>query len=228
MPAIAKNPGLLYVVATPIGNYRDITLRAIEVLRSVKAVICEEYKEGSILMKKLGIGPVELIGLNEHNEMERSGELITRLWQGQSLALISDCGTPTFSDPGSSLIAQAVQAGIRVTPVPGPSSLMAALSILDTPPQRFFFAGFLPRETQQRVRELTKLRDTKVTLILMDTPYRMTGLLIDVEKIFGPRQRCTLATDLTLPGERIYRGSVKEILADAAGRKAEFILIIHR
>ena len=228
MPAIAKNPGLLYVVATPIGNYQDITLRALEVLRSVSAVVCEEIREGSILMKKLGIGPVELILLNEHNEKEKAPELITRLWQGQSLALISDCGTPVFSDPGSKLIAQAVQAGVRVVPVPGASSLMAALSILDSPLEQFLFAGFLPRDPRERIRELIRLRDTRLPLILMDTPYRMNSILADIEKTFGPRQVCTLATNLTLSDEKIYRGAVKQILAEVAGKKAEFILILPR
>lgn len=228
MPAIVKNPGLLYVIATPIGNYQDITLRAVEVLRSVNSVVCEEIREGSTLMKKLGIGPVELISLNEHNEKEKAPELITRLWQGQSLALISDCGTPGFSDPGSKLIAQAVQAGIKVVPVPGVSSLMAALSILDYHLEQFFFAGFLPRDPRERTRELIRLRDTRYPIILMDTPYRLNSLLTDIEKTFGPRQLCTLATNLTLPDEKIYRGSVKQILAEVAGRKAEFILILPR
>jgi 16S rRNA (cytidine1402-2'-O)-methyltransferase len=228
MPAIAKNPGLLYVVATPIGNYKDITLRALEIFRSASAVVCEEQREGSILMKKLGIDPVELITLNEHNEKTRTPDIITRLWQGQTLALISDCGTPVFADPGSNLIAQVVQAGIRVVPIPGPSSLMAALSILDTRLDKFQFAGFLPREAAQRIRELEKLRDVRLPVILMDTPYRMQALLADISKVFGQGQAITLATNLTLPNEKIFRGRVKDVIQGTRGIKAEFILILHR
>ncbi len=228
MPAIAKNPGLLYVVATPIGNYQDITLRALEIIRNVSAIVCEEQREGSILMKKLGIEPVELITLNEHNEKTRTPEIITRLWQGQNLALISDCGTPVFADPGSSLIAQVIQAGIRVVPIPGPSSLMAALSILDTRLDKFLFAGFLPREATQRIRELEKLREVRLPLILMDTPYRMQTLLADILKVFGQGQAVTLATNLTLPTEKVFRGRVKDIIDETRGNKAEFILILHR
>lgn len=228
MPTLAKNPGKLYIVATPIGNYQDITLRALEILKSVDGVVCEEFREGSILLKKLGIEQKELISLNEHNEKDRSLELITILWQGKSLALISDCGTPVFSDPGSNLIAQVVEAGIPVIPIPGPSSLMAALSILDSPLERFVFAGFLPRDPENRVRELTRLKAMNLPLILMDTPYRLQSLLADVQKVFGVGQRITLAANLTLPNERILRGTVKEIRSLVEGQKAEFILILHR
>lgn len=228
MPTISKEPGVLYIVATPIGNYRDITLRALDTLKSVQAVICEEFREGSTLMKKLGIEPVELITLNEHNEKERTPEVVTRLWQGDSLALVSDCGTPVFSDPGSSLIEQVIFSGIRVIPIPGPSSLMAALSVMDRKPEQFYFVGFLPREGEKRLRELARLKEYRVPIILMDTPYRLQALLADIKKAFGAGQRAILATNLTLPSERIYRGQIKEILDQVNGLKAEFILILQR
>ena len=126
-----KKSGVLSIVATPIGNPGDITLRAIEILKNTDAVICEEYKPGSTLLKKLGIIDKELVLLNEHNEAEVAADLLIRLLDGQNLALISDCGTPVFSDPGAYLIQMASSSGVRVTPVPGPSSLMALLSILD-------------------------------------------------------------------------------------------------
>jgi len=141
---MAKRAGTLYIVATPIGNMGDITLRAVETLRSVDAVICEEYKPGSTLLKRLEINDKELILLNEHNEAEKAAELLPRLLNGESFALISDCGTPVFSDPGAYLIQLASSSGITVTPLPGASSLMATLSLLDTKIERFVFAGFCP------------------------------------------------------------------------------------
>jgi len=228
MPQIAEKPGVLYVVATPIGNIEDITLRALKVLAMVDAVVCEELREGSSLLKKLGITGCELVTLNEHNEKSRIPELISRLWQGQSLALISDCGTPVFADPGSKLLSEVVQAGIKTIPVPGPSSLMAALSILDLHLDRFVFAGFLPRQSELRTRELKRLRDMRLPVVLMDTPYRLQTLLTEVQKVFGPGQSATLASNLTLPSEHIYRGRIKEILNEVQGVKAEFILVLYK
>lgn len=219
---------LLSIVAIPIGHPDDITLRAIETLRQADAIICEEIKEASKLLKRLEITGKELIPLNEHNEIELVPSLLMRLVQtNQHMALISDCGTPVFSDPGAALIGQAADYGIQVTPVPGASSLMAALSVLGFKADRFVFGGFLPRDPDVRRRELTRLRGLRMAVVLMDTPYRMAALLEDVSKTFGKGAEVTLACDLTLPKETIYRGPVSEIKQRAAQRKAEFILIIH-
>lgn len=228
MPEIKPKPGKLFIIATPIGNTRDITLRALDILREVDGVICEEQREGSTLLKRLNVQPKDLVTLNEHNEITRISELILRFWQGESFALISDCGTPVFADPGAALIEQAVQSGIEVVPIPGPSSLMAALSILDIKLDRFIFAGFLPRQPAERKGQLTHLRALRFPLVLMDTPYRLQSLLDEIASIFGNGQTITLACDLTLPTEKIFRGTVKEIQAKVRGRKAEFILILHR
>lgn len=225
---MAKQTGILYVVATPIGNMGDITLRAVETLRAVDAVICEEYKPGSTLLKRLEINDKELILLNEHNEAEKATELLPRLFNGESFALISDCGTPVFSDPGAYLIQLASSSGIIVTPVPGASSLMATLSLLDTKIERFVFAGFLPRDPEQRRRELSKYRGYRMPVIVMDTPYRLTALLEDVVKIFGKAQWVMVAFDLTLPGERVYRGEVGSVAKEIGGKKGEFMLVIGR
>lgn len=219
--------GVLYVVATPIGNPRDITLRALDVLQQVDAVICEEARPGSSLLKRLGITGKELLLLNEHNEIEKTAEILPRLLQGQSMALISDAGTPVFADPGHYLIHQAVEADIAVTPIPGPSSLMATLSILDFQLERFVYVGFLPRETNVRLQELTRLRGLRLPLVLMDTPYRLSRLLEEVAKVFGRNQAVTLACNLTLPSEAIYRGPVSQIRQQLATPKAEFLLVIH-
>jgi len=219
-------PGTLSIVATPIGNPGDITLRAIEVLKNADAVICEEYKPGSTLLKKLEIGNKELVLLNEHNEAECAAELLMRLLNGENLALISDCGTPVFSDPGAYLIQLAASSRVVVTPIPGASSLMAALSVLDYKIRQFCFAGFLPREPEARRRELARLRGLKVPIVLMDTPYRLKALLEDVAKVFGRQMFVTVAFDLTLPSEIILRGDAAEVIKQVGTRKGEFILVV--
>ncbi len=219
--------GILYIVATHIGHPRDITLRAVETLQNCDAVICEAFREGSTLLKSIGITGKEIILLNEHNEADQTQEILTRLFIGQNLAIISDCGTPVFADPGHYLLRQAVQAGIRVVPIPGPSSLMAALSVLDFELKMFVFGGFLPRDPDSRRQELTRLREFGMPVVLMDTPYRLNALLQDIAKVFGRNAAVTLAADLTLPNEKILRGPVSELLNLQLGKKSEFILIVH-
>ncbi len=223
-----KKKGKLYIVATPIGNMGDITLRAIEVLKSVDAVICEELKPGSSLLKKLGITVKELVLLNEHNEAEKAADLLVRLLNGESMALISDCGTPVFSDPGSYLIQLASSSGVEVSPIPGASSLSATLSLLDTKIERFVFAGFLPREAEQRRRELSRYRSYRMPVVAMDTPYRLAALLEDVARIFGKGQWVMVAFDLTLPSECVFRGEVAEVIKQVGSKKGEFMLVIGR
>lgn len=221
-----KSPGTLFIVATPIGNYQDITLRAIEILKAVDGIICEEYREGSTLLKKIGIQPKEIITLNEHNESEKISDITLRIVNGQSMALISDCGTPVFADPGANLIELAWSMGIRVSPIPGASSLMAALSTLDFKINRFLFLGFLPRDPGLRKKELTKNKNLHTPVIIMDTPYRLAAILEDVKNVFGGNHSIVLACDLTMPSERIHRGGVAEIQKQVGNSKAEFILII--
>lgn len=226
---MTKN-GCLYIVATPIGNIQDITLRAIETLKSVDIIVCEERKEGSKLLKRLDIKAKELIPLNEHNEREkgeRINEIMMLLHEGKQLALISDCGTPVFSDPGALLIQQAAMFNVPVVPIPGPSSLMATLSVLDESLDRFVFGGFLPRQSDKRLHELKNLDRSGYPIILMDTPYRLNRLLDEIGSAYGKGRRITLACDLTLPSESIFRGSVKQIQQKVKGRKAEFILVVH-
>lgn len=219
--------GRLYVVATPIGNPRDITLRALDVLQEVDAVICEEYREGSTLLKKLGISK-EIILINEHNEAEQAPLVAQRLLlQNQSMAIISDCGTPVFADPGATLIHQLVEMGIPVVPIPGPSSLMAALSVLDVRLDRFIYAGFLPRDRAERRKALKHLRSTRFPIILMDAPYRLGPLLDDLEEVYGGGANLTLAMDITLPGETIFRGTIAQAKKSQSQRKSEFVLVVH-
>jgi 16S rRNA (cytidine1402-2'-O)-methyltransferase len=220
-----KNFGNLYIVAIPIGNYKDITLRALEILKSVNGVICEEIRVGSTLLKKLGVDN-ELLPLNEHNEVIQSIEIISRLQQGQSFAVVSDTGTPVFADPGSNLIEQAIGSGIRVIPIPGPSSLMAALSISHIKLDKFLFIGFLPREQSLRRLEIQKYKGLRMPLVLLDTPYRLTTLLIDVSYVFGKGANVILGCDLTMATEHIYRGDLGSIIDQVNGKKHEFVLIV--
>jgi 16S rRNA (cytidine1402-2'-O)-methyltransferase len=218
---------VLYIVATPIGNLQDITLRALDVLRNVDVVICEERREGTTLLKKLDIPVKEILLVNEHNEKQMQEAVLMKLAAGKAVAMISDCGTPVFADPGAEIIAIVSQAGFRIVPVPGPSSLITTLSILDFQAEPFYYVGFLPRDDGERTRTLLRLKSLKVTLIVMETPYRLRRLLQDVSKAFGDTQRITLAFDLTLPGEKIYRGSIKEVLNQVGDKKGEFVLVIH-
>lgn len=216
----------LYVVATPIGNPRDITLRALDILQEVDAVVCEEYREGSTLLKRLGISK-EIVLINEHNEAEQAPVIAQRILQGQALALISDCGTPVFADPGATLIHHLVEFGISVVPIPGPSSLMAALSILDVKLDRFIYAGFLPRERNERRKALKHLRLNRFPIILMDAPYRLSALLDDLNDVYGGSAAITLAMDLTFGSESIFRGTISEARTKLSQKKSEFVLIIH-
>jgi len=219
-------PGKLFIVATPIGNPKDITLRALDVLKMVDAVVCEEFRQGSRLLRQIGVEN-DLIQLNEHNETNEAQTIVTRLENGESLAIISDAGTPVFADPGQHLLELIYRKNIPVSPIPGPGSMMAALSLCDFPINRFIFAGFPPQKTQYREKFLAEYLSKKIPVILMDTPYRMTKLLSEVENVFGKNQDILLACDLTLKNEHIYRGSVKDILYKVSGQKCEFILIIN-
>lgn len=218
--------GTLFIVATPIGNPKDITVRAMEVLKKVDAVICEEYRQGSRLLHQLGVEN-DLLTLNEHNEAEEASNIMMRLAKGESMAIISDAGTPVFADPGQHLLELLYQAGIPVSPIPGPSSLMSALSLCDFPIDRFIFAGFPPVKSVHREGFLAKYKSETVPVILMDTPYRLTKLLGEVQSVFGKHQDILLACDLTLKKETVYRGPLAEILPKVSGQKREFILILN-
>lgn len=224
---VQRNFGRLYLVSIPIGDPGDITLRAKEILAKVDAVLCEERKEGSKFLKSIDIQK-ELIELNEHNENEMVQSVLLRLMNGENLALISDCGTPVFSDPGRQLLKLLYDSGINVVPVPGVSSLMTAISLCPFKLDQFHFEGFLPPKTEQRAAVLARLAATPDPIILMDTPYRMTKLLDEVIKAFGRYQPIFLACDLTMPNEKNYLGTAQEVASAVQNRKAEFILIIDR
>lgn len=217
----------MYVVATPIGNPEDITLRALKVLTQSNAVVCEEIRQGSKLLKQIGVTGKELISLNEHNEREQTFHILNRLRNEESLALISDCGTPLFSDPGAYLLKQVIEQGFSAIPIPGPSSLMTALSILDVKCGMFVYGGFITQKSEMRLPQLRYLQAFHLPVILLDTPYRLGKMLEEVAQVFGNQQRVTLACDLTLPTEDIIRGNISSVIQKVGSRKAEFILVIH-
>ncbi len=219
--------GTLYVVATPIGNPGDITFRAVEILKTADRIICEERRVGSTLLKQLDIPQQVLTELNEHNEDSLAQELVLTLAQGEDIALISDCGTPAFADPGALLIQFAMEAGIRVVPVPGASSLMTLFSASPQKVDEFYFVGFLPRKDDARRQKLSELRKIRVPIVLMDTPYRLERTLQDIQKTFGKNRIITIGMNLTLPKETILHDAVGTILSKVRGQKAEFILIVH-
>jgi len=217
----------LYIVSTPIGNYDDITLRALRILKEVDFIICEEFKEARRLLSNYKIEK-DLIALNEHNENEVSDEILMKLLEGKTAALISDCGTPLFSDPGHLLVDLAIQNKIDVVPVPGVSSLLAALVGSGLDFEKFYYYGWLSPKKDTRRKQLLDLKKRKETIVLMDTPYRLKTLMTDIVKILGANIALVLAFELTKPREKFYRGNAGNILnrIEKENLKGEFVLII--
>lgn len=218
----------LYIVSTPIGNYEDICLRAITILKEVDFIICEEFKEAKRLLSHYQINK-ELVSLNEHNEKESSQEIFNAIKNGKSAALISDCGTPLFSDPGTSLVQLCLDAKIDVVPIPGASSLLPALVGSGFKLDKFYYAGWLSPKSDIRKKELLRLKGIKELIVLMETPYRLSAILTDVSKIFGAATQICVAFNLTLPTEKFYRGKVSDILKTVSENKlkGEFVLMIN-
>jgi len=219
--------GILYIVSTPIGNPDDISKRAIDILQQCDLIVCEEYKVGSRLLKQLGISN-SLETVNEHNEVESSIELIKRLRQGEAIAIISDCGTPVFADPGTHLVQSVVANGIQVIPIPGASSLMAALVCGAFRIKEFYYVGFLPRTSSQRQKKLKELQKIKTVLIIYEAPYRLLPLLKDMLQAFNAKTPTVICTRLTQPDEKIFRGSLKKLYQhfEAHPIKCEFVILI--
>ncbi|HXG32595.1 MAG TPA: 16S rRNA (cytidine(1402)-2'-O)-methyltransferase [Bryobacteraceae bacterium] len=220
-------PGVLYLVATPIGNLEDITLRALRVLREADLIACEDTRQTRKLLEHYGISR-PLVSYHEHNERKRAGELLARLQSGASVALVSDAGTPLISDPGYRLVAAARDAGIAVVPVPGPSALVAALTASGLPAEAFHFAGFLPAKRSQRLRTLASLRNEPATLVFYEAPHRILDTLADLEETFGPR-RMVLARELTKVHEEFLRGTatqIRQALSERPSVRGEITLVV--
>jgi 16S rRNA (cytidine1402-2'-O)-methyltransferase len=217
---------MLYVVATPIGNLGDITLRALEVLKSVDLVAAEDTRHSGMLMKHFGIKK-PFISYHEHNEAKRTAELVERLAGAENIALITDAGTPGLSDPGLRLVRECIKRGLPFTIVPGPSSILTALVGSGFPTGKFSFRGFLPIKSGQRERELRAAAELGETVVFFESPYRLTKTLAACADILPDRQLCT-ARELTKKFEEFQRGTARELLAHYAvhAPKGEIVLII--
>ncbi len=221
--------GTLYIVATPIGNLEDITLRAIRVLKEVDRIACEDTRHTRKLLEHYGIGK-PLVSYHEHNETAATLALIDRLLAGESIALVSDAGTPLISDPGYRVAAVARERGITVTPIPGPSALLAALAASGLPTDAFHFAGFLPARRAERRRVLEALASIPATLVCYEAPHRILETLADIEELMGA-QHVVLARELTKIHEEFLTGdarSLRETLASRPAIKGEITLLIAR
>ncbi len=219
--------GRLYLVSTPIGNYEDITIRALNILKSVDFIICEEFKEARRMLSFYQIEK-ELIPLNEHNEKDVVNDILLKLIEGKTAALISDCGTPLFSDPGHLLVDLLISQKVDVVPVPGANSLLPALIGSGFDFEKFYYYGWLSPKKDIRRKQLLDLRKRREIIVLMDTPYRLKTLLEDIVKLLGPNIPCVLAFELTKEKEKFYRGTAQNILSavERENLKGEFVLII--
>jgi len=220
--------GNLYIVSTPIGNYDDITIRGLNILKNADFIICEEFKEARRLLSHYQISK-ELVSLNEHNEKEVVNDIILRLIEGNSAALISDCGTPLFSDPGHLLVEICISQNIKVVPVPGGNSLLPALTGSGFDIEKFYYYGWLSPKKDIRRQQLLQIKRINEVIVILDTPYRLKSLLTDIVKILGKNIPSVLAFQLTMENEKFFRGTAEEILniAEKRNLKGEFVLILN-
>ncbi len=222
--------GVLYVVATPIGNLGDMSQRAIEVLTQVDRIAAEDTRHSGRLLQHFSIDTPTL-ALHEHNERQVSEKIIASLQQGKSLAVISDAGTPLVSDPGFFLVRAAIEAGIRVIPVPGACAVTAALSVAGLPPDRFHFEGFLPSKAGARKERLEALEADTATLVFYEAPHRILDTLAAMVDVFGGPRQVVIARELTKTFETLLRGPLEQVLeqvrADVNQQKGEMVILLH-
>ncbi len=217
--------GKLYVVSTPIGNLGDITLRALEVLKGVDAIACEDTRHAKKFLQHYGIDR-PLISYFEGNEKTRAPQIIQMLKEGKSVALISDAGTPTISDPGYRLVRMAREEGIEVLPVPGPSAIIAALSVSGLPTDRFIFEGFLPRKEGKRRRRLEELAEFEGSIILYESPHRIERTLKEILEVMGDR-RVFIGREMTKMHEEYIFGWLSEVMERVKPR-GEIVIVVSK
>jgi 16S rRNA (cytidine1402-2'-O)-methyltransferase len=225
-PALGPVSGTLYVVATPIGNLEDLTLRALRVLREVDLIACEDTRRTRALLAHFDVH-VPTLSYYEHNKLVRGPQILRRLGEGHSVALVTDAGTPGVSDPGFLLVREARAAGIPVVPVPGPSAVAAALSAAGVPADRFVFEGFLPVKPGRRLKRLQALREVATTVVLYESPHRIVATLAAVQEVFGERE-IVVARELTKRFEEIVNAPAAAHLArlQAGEIRGELTVII--
>ena len=219
-------PGTLYLVATPIGNLEDITLRALRTLKECDVIAAEDTRRTGQLLKHFGISR-PLLSYFQFNEAKRSEEILERLRCGEKIALVTDAGSPGISDPGERVVRAARAAGLRVEPVPGPCALVAALTASGLPTDEFHFIGFLPHKSGQRRKQLEALREFAGTLVLYESPYRIEKLLTELADVF-PERQVVLARELTKKFEEFLRGTPAQLLEALKKRslKGEFAVLV--
>lgn len=222
-------PATLYVVATPIGNIGDITLRALHVLSMVDAIACEDTRNTSQLLHRYGISK-PLIAAHQHNEREVADKLIERLRAGERIALVSDAGTPAVSDPGARIVDAVRAAGLRSLPLPGPSAAITALSASGLLDEHFFFVGFLPAKSKQRDTVLQRLTGIAATLIFYEAPHRIIDAVTALVAVFEPTRQIVFARELTKLFEEVHRCTLSEapawLAADAHREKGEYVILL--
>ena len=212
---MGKPRGRLQVIATPIGNLGDVSARARQALESAAAVAAEDTRHTGALLQALGIAR-PLLSLHAHNETQRVPEILARLAAGETIALVSDAGTPLLSDPGYELVRAAADAGIDVEAIPGPSAITTALAVAGLPVSRFCFEGFLPARASERCAQLSQLAGEPRTLVFFEAPHRIAATLADLAAEFGDERRAVVARELTKAHETLYRGTLAELVQRAA------------
>ena len=222
-----KNTGAIYLVATPIGNLEDITLRALRILKEADLIACEDTRQTQKLLNHFGI-TTSTISYHEHNEAVRARELVEQAQQGRAIAIVSDAGMPGISDPGYRVVLQALEHGIPVIPVPGASALVASLAASGLPTDSFRFHGFLPAKQGQRRRALEEIGASSETEVFYEAPHRLTETLQDVVEVLGPLRPVVVAREITKLHEEFLRGSANEVLQQLQKRevRGEITLLI--
>ncbi len=221
--------GILYIVATPIGNLSDITIRAVEILKKVDAVLAEDTRHTKKLFDHYEIDS-PLVAFHEHNENEKVDYILAQIGSGKSLALVSDAGTPLISDPGYNLVLEAKKNGISVVPIPGPSALIAALSSSGIECNNFAFFGFLPSKQTARLRLLKTKKSLNETIVFYESPKRILAALMDMLEVFGEKRQVCLAKEITKSFETILNDNLVNLIeyltSDSSHQKGEFVIII--
>lgn len=217
--------GKLYIVATPIGNLEDITLRAINVLKSVDIIIAEDTRHSLKLLNHLEISK-PLISYHRHNEEEKTDVILDKIDEGNNIALISDAGTPVISDPGEIIVKKALERDISIIPIPGACAIITALMVAGVNTRNFNFYGFLSINKKIRMKELEQIKNNKSTIILYEAPHKIINTLRDLEEYVGERQ-IVLARELTKIHEEFIRGNIKEVRAKLDSPKGEYVIIIN-
>lgn len=228
MPAERDLAPGIYLVATPIGNLEDITLRALRVLKQADLIACEDTRQTQKLLNHFGIEK-PTVSYHEHNEASRAAELIEKLAQGARIAVVSDAGMPGISDPGFRLVSLAIERGIAVVPIPGPAAFVAALVASGLPVESFVFMGFLPPKSGARRRVLERIKESLQTQIFYEAPHRIRETLEDIVAMLGSQRHVVVARELTKIHEEFLRGTAAEILGTVNGRgelKGEIVLLI--